>query len=62
MLRVACSIHDFDNGPSHNFEKDRLISLILCMFYNSKRQHQSLDRRTPDDVYWSTLPQMQVVV
>jgi len=28
-------------------------------FYN-RRRHQSLDRRTPDDVYWSTLPQMQV--
>jgi putative transposase len=26
-------------------------------FYNSQRRHQSLDRRTPDDVYWSTLPQ-----
>jgi putative transposase len=29
-------------------------------FYNLRRGHQSLDRRTPDDVYWSTLPQMQV--
>lgn len=29
-------------------------------FYNSRRRHQSLDRRTPDDVYWTTLPQMQV--
>lgn len=29
-------------------------------FYNSQRRHQSLDRRTPDDVYWSTLPQKQV--
>ena len=25
-------------------------------FYNNRRRHQSLDRRTPDDVYWSTLP------
>jgi putative transposase len=25
-------------------------------FYNSRRRHQGLDRRTPDDVYWSTLP------
>ena len=31
-------------------------------FYNSQRRHQSLDRRTPDDVYWSTLPQIQVAV
>jgi putative transposase len=29
-------------------------------FYNRRRRHQSLDRRTPDDVYWSTLPQEQV--
>ncbi len=26
-------------------------------FYNHRRRHQSLDRRTPNDVYWSTLPQ-----
>ena len=31
-------------------------------FYNSQRRHQSLDRRTPDDVYWSTLPKMQVAI
>ncbi len=31
-------------------------------FYNRKRRHQSLDRRTPNDVYWSTLPQKQVAV
>jgi putative transposase len=24
-------------------------------FYNSRRRHQGLDDRTPDDVYWSTL-------
>ena len=29
-------------------------------FYNNDRRHQSLDRRTPDDVYWNTLPQKQV--
>jgi putative transposase len=29
-------------------------------FYNLRRRHQSLDRRTPDDVYWSILPQKQV--
>ena len=29
-------------------------------FYNSRRTHQSLDRRTPDDVYWSTLPPRKV--
>ena len=29
-------------------------------FYNNLRRHQSLDRRTPDDVYWSTLLQKQV--
>ena len=29
-------------------------------FYNTRRRHQSLDRRTPDNVYFSTLPQIQV--
>ena len=29
-------------------------------FYNQRRRHQGLDDRTPDKVYWSTLPQMQV--
>jgi putative transposase len=31
-------------------------------FYNSKRRHQGLDRKTPDNVYWSILPQQQVAV
>ena len=31
-------------------------------FYNQRRRHQNLDRRTPNDVYWSTLPQKQVAV
>jgi len=31
-------------------------------FYNSRRRHKSLDRRTPDNVYWSILPQKQVAV
>ena len=25
-------------------------------FYNSKRRHQGLDYKTPDEVYWDTLP------
>lgn len=25
-------------------------------FYNQKRRHQGLDYRTPDEVYWDTLP------
>jgi putative transposase len=31
-------------------------------FYNSRRRHQSLDRRTPDSVYWSTLPQKKAAI
>lgn len=31
-------------------------------FYNYRRRHQSLDRKTPDYVYWSILPQKQVAV
>jgi len=29
-------------------------------FYNQRRRHQGLDDRTPDEVYWTTLPQRQV--
>ena len=31
-------------------------------FYNIRRRHQSLDRKTPDSVYWNILPQKQVAV
>jgi putative transposase len=31
-------------------------------FYNSRRRHQSLDRKTPDSVYWSTLPQKEAAI
>ncbi len=31
-------------------------------FYNNRRRHQSLDRRTPDSVYWSTLPQKKAAL
>jgi putative transposase len=30
-------------------------------FYNRLRRHQSLDRKTPDEVYWITLPQEKAV-
>ena len=29
-------------------------------FYNSRRRHQGLDDRTPNEVYWTTLPKRQV--
>jgi putative transposase len=29
-------------------------------FYNQERRHQGLDSRTPDEVYWSTVPKVQV--
>jgi putative transposase len=29
-------------------------------FYNCRRRHQSLDRKTPHNVYWSILPHKQV--
>ena len=31
-------------------------------FYNYRRRHQSLDRKTPNDVYCNILPQKQVAV
>jgi putative transposase len=48
-LKAYSSIAEARKGLSEYFE-----------FYNSHRRHQSLDRRTPDDVYFSTLPKMQV--
>jgi len=50
-LKAYSSIAEVRKGLRDYFE-----------FYNSQRRHQSLDRRTPDDVYWSTLSQMQVAV
>lgn len=50
-LKAYSSIAEVRKGLRDYFE-----------FYNSQRRHQGLDRRTPDDVYWSTLPQMQVAV
>jgi putative transposase len=47
-LKAYGSIPEVRNGLREYFE-----------FYN-RRPHQSLDRRTPDDVYWTTLPKMQV--
>jgi putative transposase len=48
-LKAYSSIAEVRQGLMEYFE-----------FYNSRRRHQSLDRRTPDDVYWSTLPKIQV--
>ena len=48
-LKAYSSIADARKGLGEYFE-----------FYNSRRRHQGLDRKTPDDVYWSTLPKMQV--
>ena len=48
-LKAYSSLGDARQGLREYFE-----------FYNSQRRHQSLDRRTPDDVYWTTLPQQQV--
>ena len=50
-LKAYRSITEVRHGLREYFE-----------FYNTKRRHQSLDRRTPDDVYWSTLPQMQAAI
>jgi len=33
---------------------------VYFEFYNQRRRHQGLDDRTPDEVYWSTLPQIKV--
>jgi putative transposase len=33
---------------------------VYFEFYNQRRRHQGLDDRTPDEVYWTTLPQIKV--
>jgi putative transposase len=48
-LKAYASIAEARHGLREYFE-----------FYNRQRRHQNLDRRTPDDVYWSTLPQKEV--
>jgi len=48
-LKAYSSITEARNGLKKYFD-----------FYNRRRHHQSLDRRTPHDVYWSTLPKKQV--
>jgi putative transposase len=50
-LKAYESIPDVKEGLKTYFE-----------FYNSRRRHQSLDRRTPDNVYWSTLPQKEAAI
>ena len=48
-LRAYCSLTEARHGLADYFE-----------FYNNRRRHQGLDDRTPDEVYFTTLPQMQV--
>lgn len=48
-LKAYGSIPEARRGLTEYFE-----------FYNQRRRHQGLDDRTPNKVYWSTLPQVQV--
>jgi putative transposase len=48
-LKAYGSITDARHGLAAYFE-----------FYNSRRRHQGLDDKTPDEVYWTTLPQNKV--
>ncbi|MBU1713440.1 MAG: integrase core domain-containing protein [Proteobacteria bacterium] len=48
-LKAYCSIAEARQGIRNYFE-----------LYNYRRRHQSLDKRTPDAVYWATLPKKEV--
>jgi putative transposase len=48
-LKAYGSITEAKRGLTEYFE-----------FYNQRRRHQGLDDRTPDEVYWTTLPQIEV--
>lgn len=50
-LKAYESISEVRQGLKEYFE-----------FYNTRRRHQSLDRKTPDEVYFSTLPQKQAAI
>jgi putative transposase len=47
-LKAYCSIGEARRGIENYFE-----------LYNYRRRHQSLDKRTPDVVYWATLPKKE---
>jgi len=47
-LKAYCSIAEARQGIGNYFE-----------LYNYRRRHQSLDRRTPNVVYWATLPKKE---
>jgi len=47
-LKAYCSIVEARREIGNYFE-----------LYNYRRRHQSLDRRTPDVVYWTTLPKKE---
>jgi putative transposase len=48
-LKAYGSIPEARRGLTEYFE-----------FYNRRRRHQGLDDKTPDEVYWNTLPEVQV--
>jgi putative transposase len=50
-LKAYSSISEVRTGLSVWFDR-----------YNTRRRHQGLDNRTPDEVYWSTLPRMEHAV
>jgi len=50
-LKAYGSIADVRKGLKDYFER-----------YNSWRRHQGLDERTPDEVYWNTLPEVRDAV
>jgi putative transposase len=46
-------LHAYDSVSSARAELDRYFR-----FYNGRRPHSSLDRQTPDQVYFESLPQI----
>ena len=44
-------LHGYANGTEARTSLTRYFS-----FYNERRSHQSLEYRTPDDMYFSALP------
>jgi hypothetical protein len=58
--KAAIEAEAAERAAAQAAEKARQGLKTYFEFYNHKRRHQSLDRRTPNVVYCSTLPQKWV--
>jgi putative transposase len=44
--------------PTDGFQARKVVKNWMA-FYNTERPHSALDRRTPDETYWTSLEQQK---